>query len=267
MTGGRPAIIDGVHYSLDFLRESGGPAIVGLGLALLLADRRPRVLWLIAAVAAVQAAVTVVAGGDWMHHYRFYAPVLPLLAAAMGAGAACLIAQADRRRAPPPAGPVDPGVGPGGGHGPDRQDRAGSGPPGDARGPGGRVPVPTATAGWASGSRTTRRRRPWWPSAMSVRWGIFPSAGSWTCSAWSILTSPGGLVACISRTTPQYVLEQQPEVIVLVAGGDDPRLNRLFCACPTATCSPASRFGAEYELVHSEPIAFRGERVLIYRRR
>jgi len=90
MTGGAAAWVDGLHYSLDFLRETGGAALVGLVAAVLLVEKRPRTYWLILLLCAGQGALVMLAGGDWMHHYRFYAPVLPLLAAAAAVGASAM---------------------------------------------------------------------------------------------------------------------------------------------------------------------------------
>lgn len=265
LTGGRPAVIDGMHYSLDFLRESGGPAIVGLGLALLLADRRPRVLWLIIALVVVQTGVAVFAGGDWMHHYRFYAPVLPLLAAAMGAGAACLIAQAAS-----------------GG----RRWRLGQ-----------LILAVALAAVMVQVGKTERAVARLVMPAVQEEGYLYQSyrrVGLWlknnTQPQAVVAVSDVGAVGYFSerrildmfglvdphiarrpgrlhfKSDIQYVLAKQPEIIVLVAGGgatSEPTFLRL----PDSRLFASERFGVEYELVHSEPIVFRGERVLIYRRR
>jgi hypothetical protein len=86
MTGETGSFIVGVHYALDFLRENGGPVLAGLYLAVLL--RRPLrpVFWLVTLIILAQTVFVILAGGDWMHFYRFFVPVIPLLAAGMGAG-------------------------------------------------------------------------------------------------------------------------------------------------------------------------------------
>lgn len=86
MTGETGSFIVGVHYALDFLRENGGAVLAGLYLAVLL--RRPvrPVFWLVSLIILAQTVLVILAGGDWMHFYRFFVPVMPLLAAGAGAG-------------------------------------------------------------------------------------------------------------------------------------------------------------------------------------
>ncbi len=86
MTGGTEALRSGFYYVREFLRDGGGVALVGFGLVPLLDRQASRTLRWIIGVVVLQVAVVVIAGGDWMHHYRFFAPVLPLLAAAVAAG-------------------------------------------------------------------------------------------------------------------------------------------------------------------------------------
>lgn len=95
MTGGGRAAWDGLNYSLDFLRHNGGAALVALTLAPLLRPPVMHVWRLAAAVVALQAGVAIAAGGDWMMHYRFFAPVLPTLAAAAAAGLGVLAGGGD----------------------------------------------------------------------------------------------------------------------------------------------------------------------------
>jgi arabinofuranosyltransferase len=86
MTGGSAALRPGVHYTLDFLRENGGAALLGFALVLWTFDCSKNLLTKLSLVALVQVGIVVIAGGDWMYHYRFYTPLLPILAAAMAAG-------------------------------------------------------------------------------------------------------------------------------------------------------------------------------------
>ena len=83
LTGGFAALRPGLHHFLDFLRNTGGAALVGFSLALFLAPGSKRVLAAIVTVVVVQTVVVVAAGGDWMYHYRLLSPVLPLLAATL----------------------------------------------------------------------------------------------------------------------------------------------------------------------------------------
>jgi len=84
--GGLHGIIDGVQYTLDFMRDWGGPPFLALALVpLLLGPRRPVLGVALVALVAYEGFV-VLAGGDWMYHYRFFAHVLPLLAGLVTAG-------------------------------------------------------------------------------------------------------------------------------------------------------------------------------------
>ena len=86
MTGGPAAVPDGFHYGLDFLRMNGGAVLVGLGLMPLLSKRRTRLYRLCLMVIGGQGLLVLILGRDWMHHYRFFAPVIPVLAASMASG-------------------------------------------------------------------------------------------------------------------------------------------------------------------------------------
>lgn len=88
MTGTTGAVVDGLQYTLRFLRNSGGGLLLGLGLVPLLGSRRLDRPQAMALLAAAYGSFVVVAGGDWMRHFRLYAHVLPVAAALMGAGAA-----------------------------------------------------------------------------------------------------------------------------------------------------------------------------------
>jgi hypothetical protein len=84
--GGLHGTIDGAQYTLDFLRDAGGPLLVGLAAVPLIVGRMRPVMVPALAVLAFYFGFVILSGGDWMFHYRFYAHVLPLLAAAIAAG-------------------------------------------------------------------------------------------------------------------------------------------------------------------------------------
>ena len=94
VTPDRQTIIDGLIYCRAFLAEGGGWFLGALFLAVPLvgrpgesAARRLAPTFLLGAVAGVlQLGLVLVAGGDWMHFYRFIVPVYPLLAAGGVAG-------------------------------------------------------------------------------------------------------------------------------------------------------------------------------------
>ena len=91
MTGGGRALIDGVHYSLDFLRENGGAILVGLYLANFLNKKLSMAFLLSIIIVVIQAGVVIAAGGDWMHFYRFFVPIIPLIAAGCAAGLSTIL--------------------------------------------------------------------------------------------------------------------------------------------------------------------------------
>ena len=91
VTGQGRGLVEGVLYTVDFLRESGGGLLVGLFLAGLLIDpRNRRSFGLVAGILVLQVAAVLAAGGDWFHFYRFYAPVYPLLLCGAAAGVGLL---------------------------------------------------------------------------------------------------------------------------------------------------------------------------------
>jgi hypothetical protein len=85
-------IIDGAQYTLDFLRDAGGVLFVGLALVPLVTGRVRALYGMTLAVLLFNFAFVIAAGGDWMFHYRFFAHVLPVLAAALAAGLAGILA-------------------------------------------------------------------------------------------------------------------------------------------------------------------------------
>ena len=93
VNGGVHGLIDGVQYSLDFMRDAGGGLFLALSLVPLILSRARRGYWLALAVLVAYVSFVVISGGDWMYHSRFYAHVLPVLAALIAAGADVLLAQ------------------------------------------------------------------------------------------------------------------------------------------------------------------------------
>jgi len=89
--GGLHGIYDGVQYTLDFTRDSGGPLFVALSLVPVLLGPVPPALWMGLGVLATYLVFIVLAGGDWMYHYRFFAHVLPVLAALIAVGLARML--------------------------------------------------------------------------------------------------------------------------------------------------------------------------------
>ena len=92
MTGEYAAWVEGYRHALAFLRETGGVVLVGLFAANLFAPRT-WLTWIpLTGVILMQTAFVILAGGDWMHFYRFFAPVMPLIGAGMAGGLAVLTA-------------------------------------------------------------------------------------------------------------------------------------------------------------------------------
>jgi arabinofuranosyltransferase len=94
MTGGLAGVAAAARYSLDFMRDAGGALIVGLALAPVVLGRARASVWLALTVLVAYACFVLASGGDWMYHYRYYAHVLPVLAASIAAGMDRLLAQA-----------------------------------------------------------------------------------------------------------------------------------------------------------------------------
>lgn len=86
VTGSLRGYFEGVLYSIDFLRDSGGGVLLGCFLAVALWRDTWRLFSLLILCVGLMAAVVVSAGGDWMHLYRFYVPVYPLLITGAVAG-------------------------------------------------------------------------------------------------------------------------------------------------------------------------------------
>ena len=86
--GGMHGVFDGVQYTLDFTRDNGGPLFVALSLIPVLLGSVAPALWMGLGVVAGYIVFIVLASGDWMYHYRFFAHVLPVLAALIAVGLA-----------------------------------------------------------------------------------------------------------------------------------------------------------------------------------
>ena len=84
--GGFPGVVDGAQYTLDFMRDGGGVLFVALSLLPMVLRRGRPAYWTSLTVVVLYLAFIVAAGGDWMYHYRFFAHVLPILAALLTVG-------------------------------------------------------------------------------------------------------------------------------------------------------------------------------------
>lgn len=94
MTSGESAVFSGIRYTLDFILYNGGIILIGFALVLLMSRHAAPYIRRFLLVIALQAAIVITAGGDWMYHYRFYAPLMPLLAGLLAAGAGYTLAAA-----------------------------------------------------------------------------------------------------------------------------------------------------------------------------
>jgi arabinofuranosyltransferase len=91
--GGKHGLIDGTQYTLDFLRDSGGALFIALALVPLVLGQRLRAYAQALVVVAAGFAFALISGGDWMFHFRFFAHILPILAALLAAGFDAILAQ------------------------------------------------------------------------------------------------------------------------------------------------------------------------------
>ena len=84
--GGFPQLVNGVEYVKNYINEYGKPTLYLLAALPFLRwplDRpRGHALMVLAAV----VAAVVLAGGDWIPHYRFLIPILPIVAVALQDG-------------------------------------------------------------------------------------------------------------------------------------------------------------------------------------
>ena len=86
MTGDTGGLIDGIQYAADFFRDSFALPLLALALVPLVFWRHRPALWHLLLVFFAYTGFVVVSGGDWMILYRFFVPVLPLMAVAAAVG-------------------------------------------------------------------------------------------------------------------------------------------------------------------------------------
>ena len=257
MTGEGRAFVEGFNYTLDFMRENGGAVLVGLFLANLLNPKIPRAYPLASALLVVQAGVVITAGGDWMHFYRFFVPVLPVMAIGCAAGLGIILQMNLSTRKWPLVVVL-----------------AGS--------------LAAAYVNIYKVERTTGRE------VMShVKSGTYLTDGYRQTARWIVDHTPAGssvalcdigLVGYLSerpivdmfglidshisrlegrphfKSDAEYVLGKKPGVVVLVSSDGDG-----FLRIPDAEMFAHPDFALRYELVKTVPIGFRNETVRIYR--
>jgi arabinofuranosyltransferase len=257
MTGEGRAFVDGFNYSLDFLRENGGAVLVGLYLANLLNPKIPRALLLASALVVVQAGIVIAAGGDWMHFYRFFVPVLPVIATGCAAGLGIILQMNHQTRKWPLLV----------------------------------VLVGTLAAAYVNiykVERATGRE-----VVSHVKAGTYLTDGYRQTAQWIVDNTPVGssvalcdigLVGYVSerpivdmfglidphishldgrqhfKSDAEYVLGKEPDVVVLVSSGVDD-----FLRIPDAGMFAHTDFREKYVLEKTIPMGFRNETVRIYR--
>ncbi len=264
MTGESRAFVEGVHYSLDFLRENGGAILVGLFLANLFNRKLSLAFLFSAVIVIVQAGVVIAAGGDWMHFYRFYVPVLPVLAAGCAAGLG-IILQLTRQAS-------------------GSQNRA-------LKWPLIIVMVGTMAMGYVNVYKVERATGK--AVLPFVKNGTYLTDGYRQTAEWIVdNTPPGssvalcdiGLVGYLSerpvvdmfglidphishltgrqhfKSDSDHVLGKHPDIVVLVSSGNDE-----FIRIPDAEMFANPDFLRTYTLVQTIPIRFRDETIRIYR--
>lgn len=259
LTGETGDLRDGLHYGLDFLRENGGAVTAGLFAAVLLGRRLPRLYLLMVAVVGLQVAIVAAAGGDWMHFYRFYAPVLPLLAAGLAAGwgtLAGLRCSKEVRR--PWARRLVPAV-----------------------------VVLVAVLGMVKTERAAGRL-----VMPDVGGGTYLTDGYRAAAGWIAANTPADATLAVSdigilgyasgrrvidmfglvdphiarrpgrlhfKSDAPYVLDRKPDLVVLVLGADG-----AYLRVPDQALAAEPGFQDGYQLLHTVAIGFRGETIRIY---
>lgn len=258
-TPGR-SLVEGVIYSVDFLRESGGGLLVGLFLAALLNPGGRRLWWLLTLAVGLQAAVVLAAGGDWMHFYRFYAPIYPLLVAGAAAGAVLLArALAGRTGRPVLVGGMM---------------------------------LAAVLVGWLNiykVEKTVDRMVMVHVREEAYLTDAYRATGRWlrdnTAPEAKVAVSDIGLVGYESgrhivdmfglvdphiarsegrqhfKSDPQYVLQQRPDVIILVRDAEGGYLR-----IPDKRMDEMAAFHERYRLVQIFPVGFQDETVEVFRR-
>jgi len=263
--GGTHGLIDGAQYGLDFLRDSGGVLFVALAAAPWLVGRAGGAYTVAMAVVLTGFVFAFVSGGDWMFNYRFFAHILPVLAALIAAGF-------DRVAALP--------------H------------PGTPR-------AVLAYAALAAVLMTThveiantelRIARMVLPALARHNYlsQNYQELGTWfrdnTPPESSIAISDVGAVGYFSerhildmfglidphiahlrgrmhfKADPTYVLSRQPDYIVLVSLNDDGQ-GYSFQRIPDYTMNRQPDFHDHYELIRTVPQYWQNEFVLVYKRR
>jgi len=265
MTGGGLALLAGIHYSLDFLRENGGAALAGLLVAPLLLRPRSRFYLLALALCAAQTGLVLVVGGDWMQHYRFFAPVLPLLAAAAAVGLGVVLREASRDLVRARvwrfivavvllAALVNVY----------KTERAVA-----------RAVLPAV----ASDSYLYQgyRRVGLWLAENTDRSATVAASDIGAVGFYSgrAVVDMFGLVnpqiarvpgRCHFKSNPEHVLSRRPDYVILVAT-PGPDGSVCYLRIPDRDLSQSPGFRARYELRHEIQIGYRGERAVIYQRR
>lgn len=266
LTGETVDLRDGLHYGLDFLRENGGAVTAGLFAAVLLGRRIPRLYWVLVSVVALQAAFVTAAGGDWMHFYRFYAPVLPLLAAGLAAGWGTLTGLCGSKEI--------------GRHWTPRNWARRLVPA---------VVVLVAVLGMIKTERTALRL-----VMPDVRGGTYLTDGYREAARWIAGNTPPSASLAVSdigilgyesgrriidmfglvdphiarrpgrlhyKSDARYVLENRPDLVVLVVGADG-----TYLRVPDQALAAEPDFQTGYRLVHTVDIGFRTETIQIFAR-
>ncbi len=263
--GGLHGVFDGVQYTLDFTRDSGGPFFVALSLAPVLLGPVTPTLWMGLGVVAAYLVFIILAGGDWMYHYRFFAHVLPVLAALIAVGLARVL---DLVRA------------------------------GTLRALAlyGTAALVLAATFMGIGNTELRVARAVLPALESHNYlsQNYQELGLWfaeTTAAGAIIAiSDVGAVGYFSerrildmfglidpriarlqgrmhyKADPRYVLSRQPDYIVLVSLNDQ-GAGYSFQRIPDYAMNALPAFHEQYELIRTVPQYWHSEFVLVYRRR
>ena len=261
MTGETAALVEGYRYVLDFLGATGGVVLVGL-YAVNLAAPRTWLTWIpLTVVVLMQVSFTILAGGDWMHFHRFFAPVMPMIGAGMAGGLAVLAAAIAR------AGWAE------------RWKRAA------------RATVGLALVLTLAGVVMTERAAsslvlPWVKDGAymtdayreTARWidkHVAPDQAVAVCDigvlGWELDREIDDMFGLVEphiahlpglphlKTDPDFVLRHDPGVIVLVRAADGGYLR-----VPDQAMAAHPEFAARYALTHTIPVGFRDETVEIY---
>jgi hypothetical protein len=263
--GGTHGLIDGTQYALDYLRDSGGALFTALALVPLVLAR-PRAAYAPAlAVAVAGFAFAVLSGGDWMFHFRFFAHVLPVLAALVAAGFDVVVSQ------PRPGTPRAAGVYAG-------------------------MALVLLATHLGIANTELRVARTVLPALARHNYlsQNYEELGVWfrdhTSPDATIAISDVGAVGYFSerrildmfglidphiahlrgrmhyKADPRYVLQRRPDYVVLVSLNDDGD-GYSFQRIPDYAIDRQPEFHAGYELMRTVPQYWQNEFVLVYRRK